>query len=333
MKIKVRSHVCLVLLMASAGLAPSAKGDCTSCSPQNVQLPAAPVGVRLDYGPSVGRPDRYFQVTISGMPLGFSVFNGIYRGWCADSYVYQLLGTNPVRLYSTYGTSMPANDQNANWDKVNWLLNHKKGMAMGDVQAAIWLLLGQPIAPYHSYNAAAANALYLAALANGTGFVPGEGQSMAVLLSVGGIQNPSIDTSNKNQSTILELVCPLTQGYWKNHSQAWPLTQINLGSVTYNTGVSSDVQALLNILGTSVQGNAKMELEHQLIAAELNIAAGANPGPVSSALDGAISCLLASNVSNVPSGTAAGQLMTSFANTLTSFNEGTLAGVCAAGGS
>jgi len=226
---------------------------------------------------------------------------------------------------------MPAADQNANWDKINWLLNHKKGSAMGDVQAAIWLLLGQPIPSGHSYNVTAANTLYTAALANGTGFVPGEGQSLAILVSVGGIGNPSGDPSNRNQTTILELVCPLTQGYWKNHLGTWPITAINLGFKTYNTASASDVQALLTILNTPVQGAANIDLEHQLIAAELNVASGANSGPISATISSAISALLASGGVNVNSASAAGQVMENMAATLDSFNEGTLPGVCAAG--
>jgi hypothetical protein len=328
-----RRGLCLAVIMAAAVLAPAVKGDCTTCSLQNLKLPTGPVGVQLDYGPYVGQSDIYFRATISGMPLGYSVFNGTYHAWCADAYVYQLVGTNPVHLYSTYGNSMPAGDQNANWDKVNWLLNHKKGSAMVDIQAAMWLLLGEPVPFSHSYNVAAANALYAAALANGTGFVPGEGQSLAILVSVGGIQNPSIDPTNKNQTTILELECPLTQGYWKNHVNAWPLTTINLGFATYNTGNSANVQTLLNIFNTPVRGNSNISLEHQLIAAELNVAAGVNPGPVQSAINAAISALLASGGNNVPSGSPAGQLMDSIEGTLDSFNSGTLAGVCATGGS
>ena len=71
-------------------------------------------------------------------------------------------------------------------------------------------------------------------------------------------------------------VCPLTQGYWKNHPNAWPVNSLMLGSQTYTKA------ELLNILNTPVGGDASLNLAHQLIAAKLNIAAGSDPTPVSS---------------------------------------------------
>jgi cysteine-rich repeat protein len=64
--------------------------------------------------------------------------------------------------------------------------------------------------------------------------------------------------------------CTLTQGYWKNHPDAWPVTSLELGTVTY------DQDALIAILKTPVKGNGLVALAHQLIAAKLNVAAGAD---------------------------------------------------------
>ena len=65
--------------------------------------------------------------------------------------------------------------------------------------------------------------------------------------------------------------CVRGQGYWKNHPDQWPVTELQLGSVTYNQ------QELLDILREPVRGNGLLILAHQLIAAKLNIAAGADP--------------------------------------------------------
>jgi hypothetical protein len=62
--------------------------------------------------------------------------------------------------------------------------------------------------------------------------------------------------------------CTLTQGYWKNHPSAWPVSSLELGSVTY-----SQTQ-LLAVLDRSVQSNGLVALAHQLIATKLNIASG-----------------------------------------------------------
>src|SRR5688572_23676843 len=61
--------------------------------------------------------------------------------------------------------------------------------------------------------------------------------------------------------------CTLTQGYWKNHPEAWPVASLELGSVTYSKA------QLLSIFRTPVSGNGLVSLAHQLIAAKLNVAA------------------------------------------------------------
>jgi hypothetical protein len=65
--------------------------------------------------------------------------------------------------------------------------------------------------------------------------------------------------------------CTYTQGYWKNHTSAWPVSSLTLGSVTYTKN------QLLQILLSSVKGNGLISLAHQLIAAKLNVAWGSNP--------------------------------------------------------
>ena len=62
--------------------------------------------------------------------------------------------------------------------------------------------------------------------------------------------------------------CIRTQGYWKNHEEEWPTTQLVLGNTIY------DQAQLLSIFNLPVGGNGLVSLAHQLIAAKLNIAAG-----------------------------------------------------------
>lgn len=62
--------------------------------------------------------------------------------------------------------------------------------------------------------------------------------------------------------------CTRTQGYWKNNEQAWPVSELLLGTVAYTQA------QLLAILGEPVVGNGLISLSHQLIAAKLNQAAG-----------------------------------------------------------
>ena len=72
--------------------------------------------------------------------------------------------------------------------------------------------------------------------------------------------------------------CTLTQGFWKNHESAWPVASLKLGNLSY------DKDELLEILRTPVKGNGLISLSHQLIAAKLNIAAGADDAAIASAI-------------------------------------------------
>ena len=66
-----------------------------------------------------------------------------------------------------------------------------------------------------------------------------------------------------------DLGCTYTQGYWKNHPEAWPITTLDLGTVSYTK------TELLSIFDQPVVGNGLVSLAHQLIAAKLNAANGA----------------------------------------------------------
>jgi cysteine-rich repeat protein len=72
--------------------------------------------------------------------------------------------------------------------------------------------------------------------------------------------------------------CVFTQGYWKNHPDAWPVTSLQLGTVTYTQA------ELLAIFDTPVRGNGLISLAHQLIAAKLNIAAGGPSSGISATI-------------------------------------------------
>jgi len=75
--------------------------------------------------------------------------------------------------------------------------------------------------------------------------------------------------------------CTRTQGYWKNHPDAWPVDSLTLGNVTYTE------DELLDIFHQPVQGNGLIALAHQLIAAKLNVASGADDTQIGDAIDDA----------------------------------------------
>jgi hypothetical protein len=63
--------------------------------------------------------------------------------------------------------------------------------------------------------------------------------------------------------------CRYSQGFWKNHSQSWPTTTLQLGTHVYSQA------QLLDILDRRARGNGLVSLAHQLIAAKLNVENGA----------------------------------------------------------
>jgi hypothetical protein len=68
--------------------------------------------------------------------------------------------------------------------------------------------------------------------------------------------------------------CTLTQGYWKNHEKAWPVSELKLGDVIYTKS------ELLEIMRTPPAGNGLLSMAHQLIAARLNMASAASGGGI-----------------------------------------------------
>jgi hypothetical protein len=109
--------------------------------------------------------------------------------------------------------------------------------------------------------------------------------------------------------------CVFSQGYWKNHPGQWPVTELQLGNVTYSQ------QQLLSILHQPVNANGLVQLAYQQIAAKLNIANGADGSCIEqtvAAADAAIGDLVIPPVGN-------GYLRpTAYVAPLTQYNEGRL---------
>lgn len=82
--------------------------------------------------------------------------------------------------------------------------------------------------------------------------------------------------------------CTFTQGFWKTHgdgschngnnANVWPVASLTLGTVNYT---ASQLCAILN---QSTGGNGLVSLAHQLIAAKLNIANGADGSSIAATI-------------------------------------------------
>src|SRR5580765_5635501 len=105
--------------------------------------------------------------------------------------------------------------------------------------------------------------------ANGDGGDPTGGMG---LTAGAGLVDPSKYSATHYASTKAPPAskdCVFTQGYWKNHPEAWPVSSVKLGNVIYTQA------QLLSIFNTPAAGNGLISLAHQLCAVKLNIASGA----------------------------------------------------------
>jgi len=114
------------------------------------------------------------------------------------------------------------------------------------------------------------------------------------------------------------LSCVRGQGYWKNHSDQWPVTQLQLGNNTY------DQAQLLSILQQPVRGNGLVLLAHQLIAAKLNIASGADGSCVQQTIADADALIGNLVVPPVGAGSLRPGDASALADTLEDYNQGGL---------
>jgi hypothetical protein len=110
--------------------------------------------------------------------------------------------------------------------------------------------------------------------------------------------------------------CTLTQGYWKNHEEVWPVSSLTLGSVVYSK------EQLLAILRTPVKGNGLISLAHQLIAAKLNIAAGASNTTIITTVNQADALIGGQLIPPVGSAKVSTSSTSSLTGTLDNFNNG-----------
>ncbi|HEX3128146.1 MAG TPA: hypothetical protein VH394_12520 [Thermoanaerobaculia bacterium] len=118
--------------------------------------------------------------------------------------------------------------------------------------------------------------------------------------------------------------CTYTQGYWKTHGpiptgnnvNEWAVTSLTLGSVVY-----TDLQ-LQSIFDQSAAGNGLVSLAHQLIAAKLNIASGADDSSIAGAIASADALIGGLMVPPVGAGSLPPSATSALTSALTLYNQG-----------
>jgi hypothetical protein len=108
----------------------------------------------------------------------------------------------------------------------------------------------------------------------------------------------SVRASENGAEVDPEPSCTLTQGFWKNHPEAWPVETITIGVNLY-----TKEQALAILSTPPSRGDATYILAHQLIAAKLNVLIGADDSVVATAIADADAWLAAHPLGSLPHGT------------------------------
>lgn len=123
----------------------------------------------------------------------------LYPGWCSDSIHSITTGTHTFDVYSSLEPN-PAPISPLNWQKINYVMNHKGAATKYDIQAVIWYYDGGPY-PWGSPNPSTVSALITAAdtyLAAHPGYAPGPGDVYGVVLWSG----------ERAQSIVIEVPIP-----------------------------------------------------------------------------------------------------------------------------
>jgi PKD repeat protein len=156
-----------------------------------VRLPSTPIKMLPVNGTSY-----YFDITLSGVPLGYDVADGIYHGWCVQKDQEMDRGVNhSVTLRSSLENNLPNGFAAISWNDINYIINHKQAYSRNNIQMAIWFftdnvnLTGYPDA----------QALVNAALAYNGSYTPQPGDKLAI---------PIVGVINI-QLSFLELTIPI----------------------------------------------------------------------------------------------------------------------------
>jgi len=201
----------IILVLASFAILLAMPTSAHAGSP-NINLPPSQVSMKVNYPGS----DCYYNVILKGVPSGYHISSGTYLGWCVDVNHYIYSGKRyRAKMYSPYDPNNPL--KNLEWDKINYILNHKKCDKWG-IQKAIWYFVT------NGANSLTEEAQEMVNEANeyGDGFVPAPGQTLAIILWI----------NDNTQACIIEVTVPL-----HNVVPEYPLGTI-LGVVTFIAALS-----------------------------------------------------------------------------------------------
>lgn len=244
-----------------------------TCNP-TLLLPTEPVTANAVY-----TTDTYFKITLSNVPTDkdYNVANGTYTGWCAQADILMDRGVNiSVHLYSSYDPNMPDAFKSCDWSLINYLINHRAGYTRMEVQNVIWYILGYD--PYIQ-SGSPAETLLADVLTNGAGFCPQPCDRFAILCDKVTTDPATFQRCFFEIQLPCITVCTRTQGYWRNHPDAWPVENITIGNVTY-----TKAQAI-EIMDHNSKKDMTYQMFQQLVATKLNLIRGTASGCLNDTVD------------------------------------------------
>jgi hypothetical protein len=176
----IRGNLVLISVITMAILIVAAPGPVAHAAP-SLNLPSTAVNVIVQNDTS-----SYFVTTLSIVPSGYDITNATYPGWCIDHLVTMTRNeTFPALLYSSLNPPVVGAWSSVQWDMVNYILNSALARATGNLtetQDCIWNFVNNTATYTHTLDTNE-TAILNDAYANGSGFIPSPGQSVAVIVS------------------------------------------------------------------------------------------------------------------------------------------------------
>lgn len=160
---------------------PSNSSECNICN-----LPNYPVSVKVLEGNS-----SYFLIELKDVGSGYDIYDGIWKGWCADNNTTVTLGEwYQGNIYCSYDP--PCNLANIAWPKINWIINNKGLYGADYIQDSIW----------HFTNGISPNEWAEWAGFLAMNFCPNENQKYAAIIDIPGKQPTFIEVPVKQNNSV-----------------------------------------------------------------------------------------------------------------------------------
>ena len=146
----------------------------TAPSPPSPKIPDSQVEMFIRDG-----TDTRFELFFLDVRYGYDLVDfEIYKAWClAENRPIRRNAIHKVRLYNCYAPYLPAEFNGMGWNRINYVINHKKG-SKEDIQQAIWHFAGSEKQTTFSVEAAQ---LIEEANLKGKDYKPAEGEFLAVI--------------------------------------------------------------------------------------------------------------------------------------------------------